>query len=90
VITGEGRLDATSALGKVTGGVAALCMAAGRRLIVITGDTAPEPLGPPFDAAEVISLVDRFGRNSAESEPVASVEKAVAAALSTQPVAHRD
>ena len=41
VITGEGRLDATSFAGKVVGGVAALAAEAGIRAAAIVGSVDP-------------------------------------------------
>jgi glycerate kinase len=80
VITGEGRLDATSWAGKVVGGVVGRAAAAGVPVLVVAGSVSPD-LGPGPDATPVtlvlVSLVDRFGEARAMAEPEACVEVAV-------------
>lgn len=76
VVTGEGRLDATSLAGKVVGGL--LGRVGGRRpVLVVVGACAPELdpelLGP---AVTLVSLSDRFGAEASftrTSELVAEV-----------------
>ena len=46
VVTGEGRLDATSMAGKVVGGVAAYAAAAGVPLLVVVGSADPDVVVP--------------------------------------------
>ncbi|MDT4905081.1 MAG: glycerate 2-kinase [Pseudonocardiales bacterium] len=83
VITGEGRLDASSFDGKVVGGVAALARSAGVPVTAIVGDVE-DGTEPPFP---VVSLVERYGRTPALDDPLGSVQRAtvelLAAAAST-------
>jgi glycerate 2-kinase len=79
VVTGEGLLDATSASGKVVGGVLAHTRQAGLEALVVAGEVAA---GSPVEA---ISLVARCGRERAFSEPAACLAESVAAALATVP-----
>lgn len=77
VITGEGRLDATSLAGKVVGGL--LERTAGKTpLVVIAGvvDDAVRPLLPP--ALEVHSLTERYGLERALNETLALVHEVAA------------
>jgi glycerate kinase len=78
VITGEGRLDATSFDGKVVGGVAALAAEAGVRVVAMVGVADPETR-PPFT---VISLTERFGPHAALERTTTSVRRAAAEILS--------
>ena len=57
VVTGEGRVDATSLDGKVVGGVCALAADAGVPVVVIAGDRAPGLAMP----CEVATLVEGVG-----------------------------
>lgn len=76
VVTGEGRLDATSFDGKVVGGV--LEAAARQRLpaLVVAGEIAPETASVP-----AISLIERFGRARAFAEPADCIAEALAGAI---------
>ena len=74
VITGEGKLDATSFDGKVVGGV----LARGLRTLVVAGAIEPGTECP----APAISLVERFGFERAWADPQGCVADAVEAALS--------
>jgi len=78
VVTGEGRLDATSFTGKVVGGVAALATAAGVPVLAVVGRVAAD-FDPPIDA---IDLAARFGVERAMAEPVECVREAVSDWLS--------
>jgi glycerate kinase len=73
VITGEGFVDAQSFEGKVVGGVAALAAEAGVPVLAIAGEV--------FDEAEskvaTVSLVERFGRDRALTDPAGCIEEAV-------------
>ncbi|HUQ39491.1 MAG TPA: glycerate kinase [Acidimicrobiales bacterium] len=75
VITGEGLLDAQSFNGKAVGGMVELAAEAGTDVLVIVGE-----IDDGFDLAtlppgvEVVSLVERFGRERA----MADVERCVA------------
>jgi glycerate 2-kinase len=73
VITGEGKLDATSFDGKVVGGVLAL----GLRSLVVAGAIEPGTECP----APAISLVERFGIERAWADPQGCIADAVEAAL---------
>ena len=57
-LTGEGRLDATSAGGKTVGGVGRRCAAAGVPCIAVVGSIAPG-VALPAGIESVASLVDR-------------------------------
>lgn len=75
VITGEGRLDATSFAGKVVGGVREAC--AGRvRLGCVVGQATPEARALAGDMA-VLSLTERFGLEASMRETTACIETLV-------------
>ncbi len=78
VVTGEGRLDATSFTGKAVGRVVARAVAAGVETLVVAGDIAA---GSPVDA---VSLVARYGPERALAEPAECLEDLVATALATR------
>src|SRR3954468_7379358 len=63
VITGEGKLDASSHGGKTVAGVARVAREAGVRTLVLTGRAETKLQG-----AEVASLVERFGERRAFSD----------------------
>lgn len=63
VVTGEGRVDATSFTGKVVGRVLARAEAARVEALVLAGDVAA---GSPIDA---VSLVERYGPERAHAAP---------------------
>ncbi len=77
VLTGEGRLDATSFDGKVVGSLLARCAARDLPAIVVAGevDLAPGRL----DSA--LSLIGRFGRERAWADPAACIADLVAETL---------
>ena len=80
VVTGEGYLDTQSFEGKVVGGVLAQAAEFGIDALVIAGDgdgAAVELAG----GAEVVCLVDRFGRDRAMGDTLGCVEAVVADAL---------
>ena len=77
MLTGEGKLDATSFEGKVVGGVLAACARHGVAALVIAGEIEPGTRCP----VDSVSLVERFGRARAWAEPVACIAEAVAAYL---------
>jgi glycerate 2-kinase len=86
VVTGEGRLDASSWSGKVVGGVVRLARLAAVPVLVVPGTTGPggiEGVGAPGTRAdvEVRSLSDRVGEARALSDPTGAVEAVVATAL---------
>lgn len=76
VVTGEGRLDATSFAGKVVGGVAAIAEELGVPTIAIVGsvDSSARADGGLLD---VVSLEERFGIERAVDEPKRCIEAAV-------------
>ena len=81
VLTGEGHLDAESFAGKVVGGVADLGRSASVPTVAIVGDQdsgieLPEEL-------EVISLVDRVGRERALDDTTGAIEEVVAEVLAS-------
>jgi glycerate kinase len=88
VVTGEGRLDATSWAGKVVGGVVRAARLAGVPVLVVPGALGPGgiegavPSGPGGGTdVEVRSLTDLVGEARAMGDPTGAVEEVVAAAL---------
>jgi glycerate kinase len=82
VVTGEGRLDATSWSGKVVGSVVAAASAAGVPVLVVVGVVGPGGIeGTAGADVEVRTLADRFGAQRALADPGACVEVVVADAL---------
>lgn len=79
VITGEGRLDDTSLVGKVVGELIERCRDR-RPLLVICGQRGVD-LGAR-NGLSVISLVERFGEPTAFEETIACVEKVACEFLS--------
>jgi glycerate 2-kinase len=76
VVTGEGKLDATSFDGKVVGGVIEAAARHGIPVLVVAGEIAPGTARVP-----AISLSERFGRSRAFAEPDACITEIVATAL---------
>lgn len=74
VVTGEGYLDEQSFNGKAVGGVVGLASAAHIPVLVVAGEAADVDVP---DGVAVVSLVERFGRERALSEPAACVESVV-------------
>jgi glycerate kinase len=81
VVTGEGKLDATSFDGKVVGGVLAACARRGIPALVVAGELEA---GTPCPGASV-SLVERYGRERALAEPARCIAEAVAGYLASWP-----
>jgi glycerate kinase len=82
VVTGEGRLDATSWSGKVVGSVVAAGGGAGVPVLVVVGAVGPGGMSGRVGAEVVVrSLTDRFGEARALADPAACVEVVVADAL---------
>jgi glycerate 2-kinase len=73
VITGEGRLDASSVAGKATGSLVAMCIDLGVPAVVIAGAVA-EGFDAPF---AVVDLTQRYGAERARVETATCVETAV-------------
>jgi glycerate kinase len=78
VVTGEGRVDATSFGGKVVGGVLDDARRAGVEAIALAGSVAD---GAVPDRCRVLSLVERFGEERAHAEPAACVAEVVVEVL---------
>ena len=92
VVTGEGRLDASSWSGKVVGSVVGLARRAGVAVLVVPGAVGPgglEPVAGPGPGrgreagggVEVRSLTDSVGEAAALADPAGAAEEEVAAAL---------
>jgi glycerate 2-kinase len=73
VITAEGFLDQQSFEGKVVGGVVGLAAPLGVPCVAIVGEVV-EDLEPPGKDFEVLSLVERFGRERAYADTLACIE----------------
>lgn len=82
MISGEGRLDASSFQGKVVGGVAAHAKALSVPLFVVVGSIDPE-VASRIDA---ISLVESFGSERAFADPLGCVAEAVTNRLVSGPI----
>lgn len=81
VVTGEGRLDATSWTGKVVAGVGALAASDSKPVAVVAGHVAPDAMTDervPGTIARVVDMSEVFGHDEAMSDP------ARCAALSTR------
>lgn len=89
VVTGEGFLDEASFEGKVVGGVAEMATALGVPVVAIVGEEVDsETVRHEVERsglADVVSLVERFGRDRAMSDTVGCVEEAAAALLGARP-----
>jgi glycerate kinase len=77
VVTGEGRIDATSFTGKVVGRVLERAAASGIEALVVAGEVAPEA---PIDA---LSLVERYGPERALAETAKCLAELVENGLAT-------
>jgi glycerate kinase len=77
VITAEGFLDQQSFEGKVVGGVVGLAAPLGVPCVAIVGEVV-EDLEPPGKDFEIVSLVERFGRERAHADTLACIEKVAA------------
>jgi glycerate kinase len=78
VVTGEGRLDATSFTGKVVGRVIDRAGAAGVETLVVAGNVAS---GSPIGA---LSLVERYGPERALAQSAECLQEIVEVALATR------
>jgi glycerate 2-kinase len=81
VVTGEGRLDATSFDGKVVGGILSAAAEAGVPVLAVVGSVAR---GTAVDGLEVLSLEDLVGESSAWDQPKLAIERVVADWLSAR------
>ena len=84
VITGEGRLDATSFDGKVVGGVAAIARDARVPTAAVVGSAAARALADQDVLVDVEVVGDRFGMEAALREPKRFIEAASAVLLERQ------
>jgi glycerate kinase len=73
VLTGEGRVDATSTAGKATGSLARLCAGLGVPVVIIAGQVA-QGYAPPF---EVVDLSRDYGAARARAATAECVRAAV-------------
>lgn len=75
VVTGEGKLDATSLVGKVVGGVVQLAREAGRPVLVVVGvaDAAARQELVAGGGVQVLSLVDEVGAERALTDTAAAI-----------------
>jgi glycerate kinase len=78
VVTGEGRIDATSFTGKVVGRVLDRAAAAGIEALVVAGEVAPD------SPSAALALVERYGPESAFAEPAKCLTELVGIALATR------
>ena len=76
IITGEGRLDATSFDGKVVGGIVELGRDAGIPVMAVVGDADADILEQPTGLLETAVLADLFGLESALAELKQNIERA--------------
>lgn len=82
VLTGEGRLDASSLDGKVVSGVMGIAREHGARVGVVVGEVAQDFQTDEL-AAQTVSLSERFGSVAAISNPVDCIVKATAELLAS-------
>jgi glycerate 2-kinase len=78
VVTGEGRVDATSLTGKVVGRVLERAAAGGVEALVVAGEVAAN------SRIDTFSLVERYGPARAFAEPEACLAELVETALATR------
>ncbi len=86
VVTGEGRLDAETLLGKAVGGVVQLASAAGVPVLVVVGESDAAAVPPDWSAAgiDVVSLVERFGPERATADTLGCVDEVVSRHLAAR------
>lgn len=80
VVTGEGRLDATSYAGKVVGGVLRQAEEQGVPVLVVAGAVDPEVAG----RSRAVSLSERFGLEASMGDAAGCVRAAVAEVLAAE------
>jgi glycerate 2-kinase len=85
VITAEGFLDEQSFEGKVIGGVAEQARAAQVACVAIVGEILPGLEEQVPASLEVVSLVERFGRQRAEGDTMRCIEEATVDVLLQHP-----
>ena len=79
VVTGEGRVDATSFTGKVVGRILERAAAAGVEALVVAGEVAAN------GGIDAISLVERYGPERAFADPAGCLTELVETILATRP-----
>jgi glycerate kinase len=79
VVTGEGLLDEQSFQGKAVGGVVGLAQELGVPVLVVVGEVDWEGVSQP--PVPVVSLVERFGRPRAMTDPLGCIREVVAERL---------
>jgi glycerate kinase len=80
VITAEGFLDQQSFEGKVVGGVVGLAASHGVPCVAVVGEVVDDLDGPGKDL-DVVSLVERFGRERARTDTLACIQAVAADVL---------
>jgi glycerate 2-kinase len=83
VITAEGFLDQQSFEGKVVGGVVGLAVPLGVPCVAVVGEVV-EDLEPPGKDLEIVSLVERFGRERAHADTLPCIEAVAADVLAAR------
>jgi glycerate 2-kinase len=83
VITAEGFLDQQSFEGKVVGGVVGLAAPLGVPCVAIVGEVV-EDLEPPGKDFEIVSLVERFGRERAHADTLACIAEVAGEVLAAR------
>jgi glycerate 2-kinase len=83
VITAEGFLDRQSFEGKVVGGVVGLAVPLAVPCVAVVGEVV-EDLEPPGKDLEIVSLVERFGRERAHADTLACIETVAADVLAAR------
>ncbi|WP_051062592.1 glycerate kinase family protein [Ilumatobacter nonamiensis] len=77
IVTGEGRLDATSFAGKVVGGMVEFGTDAGIPVAAVVGDADTDTLGTHLDHLDVAVLNELYGAEASFGEPKRCIEQAV-------------
>jgi glycerate kinase len=83
IVTGEGRLDASSFDGKVVGGMVTLGSDADIPVVAVVGDADPEAIEQHPELSAVAVLGDLFGLESSRAEPKQCIARAVTSLLET-------
>ncbi|MEL6892772.1 MAG: glycerate kinase [Actinomycetota bacterium] len=84
VVTGEGKLDATSFDGKVVGGVLELADEGGVPVLAVVGAADHEVVEQWRSRLDIIVLAEAFGLDRALSEPKVCITEAVGTWLATR------
>jgi len=84
IVTGEGRLDATSFAGKVVGGMLEFGHDAGVPVAAVVGDADSSALGTHLERLDVAVLTELYGADASFGEPKRCIEQAVRELLSAR------